>query len=54
MIAWFWFSGFPSPSFGFPGNFMEYISYKMRKANIEKGHQKNNVKSIRGQTGRSF
>ncbi len=27
-MAWFWFSGFPSPSFTSPGNLMEYISWK--------------------------
>jgi hypothetical protein len=27
MMAWFWFSGFPSPNFAGPGNFMRYISF---------------------------
>jgi len=27
MMAWFWFSGFPSPSLGSPGSLIEYISY---------------------------
>jgi hypothetical protein len=31
IIAWFWFSGFASPSLGFPGNFTEYISYDIKK-----------------------
>lgn len=27
-IAWFWFSGFPSPSLGSPGSLIEKISYR--------------------------
>lgn len=31
MMAWFWFSGFPSPiSVGGPGSFMRYISYQYK------------------------
>jgi hypothetical protein len=31
IIAWFWFSGFPSPSFGSPGSLIEYISFVQEK-----------------------
>jgi len=33
-MAWFWFSGFPSPSIAFPGSFILYISYAEKDANM--------------------
>jgi hypothetical protein len=36
-MAWFWFSGLPSPSFGSPGSFIENISYRKQERVITKG-----------------
>lgn len=34
IMAWFWFSGFPSPSIAFPGSFILYISYAAKDENM--------------------
>ena len=36
MMAWFWFSGFPSPNFAGPGSFILYISYTKKN---DKNHK---------------
>jgi len=43
-MAWFWFSGFPSPSFGSPGSLIEYISYVQGENKEHVREMKNKIK----------